>query len=164
MKVEINPKLDLVLERVIDVPLELVWKAWTTPEDLKKWFCPKPAQLLECKVDLRPGGIFSNILVTPDGQKIPNSACYLEIVEYKKIVFTDALSENFRPSAAPNHCLNSFYTASVTLEKLEQNVRYTVVVSHSDEEVRNQNESRFHGGWGGALDQLVENIHSGEIK
>ena len=38
----INPKLDLVLERVVDVPVELVWKAWTTPEHLKKWFCPKP--------------------------------------------------------------------------------------------------------------------------
>lgn len=35
-----DPKLDLVLERIVDVPRELVWKAWTTPEYLMKWFTP----------------------------------------------------------------------------------------------------------------------------
>jgi uncharacterized protein YndB with AHSA1/START domain len=37
-----DPKLDLVLERVVDVPKELVWRAWTIPEHLKKWFTPVP--------------------------------------------------------------------------------------------------------------------------
>ena len=37
-----NPRLDLVLERIVDVPRELVWSAWTTPEHLKKWFTPAP--------------------------------------------------------------------------------------------------------------------------
>lgn len=37
-----DPRLDLLLERVVDVPRELVWKAWTTPEHLKKWFTPAP--------------------------------------------------------------------------------------------------------------------------
>ena len=52
-----NPKLDLILERVVDVPRELVWKAWTTPEYLIKWFTPEPWKTVDCELDLRPGGL-----------------------------------------------------------------------------------------------------------
>ena len=41
----IDPNLDLVLEREVDVPPELVWKAWTTPELIKQWFAPKPFEM-----------------------------------------------------------------------------------------------------------------------
>jgi uncharacterized protein YndB with AHSA1/START domain len=37
-----DPRLDLLLERVVDVPPELVWRAWTVPEHVKKWFTPAP--------------------------------------------------------------------------------------------------------------------------
>ena len=75
-----DSKLDLVLERVIDVPRELVWKAWTQPEHLKKWFTPVPWQTMECEIDLRPGGIFRTLMRGPEGQQFDNSGCYLEIV------------------------------------------------------------------------------------
>ena len=58
-----DPKLDLVLERVIDVPRRLVWEAWTRPEHLKEWFCPKPWGVSDCEIDLRPGGIFRTHLL-----------------------------------------------------------------------------------------------------
>ena len=57
----IDPKLDLVLEREIDVPVALVWKAWTTPEHLREWFVPKPWTIAGCEIDLRPGGIFKTV-------------------------------------------------------------------------------------------------------
>ena len=56
----VNHDLDLVLERVVDVPAHLIWKAWTEPEELKPWFCPKPWRTTEAEIDLRPGGIFRN--------------------------------------------------------------------------------------------------------
>jgi uncharacterized protein YndB with AHSA1/START domain len=37
-----DPRLDVVLERIVNVPRELIWKAWTTPEHLKPWFAPVP--------------------------------------------------------------------------------------------------------------------------
>ena len=63
-----DPALDLVLERVIDVPPERVWAAWTQPELVKKWFTPVPWQTADCQIDLRPGGIFRTVLEGPDGQ------------------------------------------------------------------------------------------------
>jgi len=38
----VNPELDLVLQRVVPVPAERVWSAWTTASHLKQWFCPTP--------------------------------------------------------------------------------------------------------------------------
>jgi len=63
----INPKLDLVLVRVVDVPRHLVWEAWTKPEHLKVWFCPKPWGVSDCEIDLRPGGVFRTTMLSPDG-------------------------------------------------------------------------------------------------
>ena len=54
-QLKINPKLDLVLERTVDVPRELVWAAWTKPEHIVKWFTPAPWVTTHCEIDLRPG-------------------------------------------------------------------------------------------------------------
>ena len=48
-------KLDLVLERTIEAPVELVWQAYTDPEHLKRWFAPRPYEITECEVDATPG-------------------------------------------------------------------------------------------------------------
>ena len=72
---------DLVLERVVEVSPELVFKAWTTPKHLMPWFCPKPYRTVECEIDLKPGGKAFAQVVDPDGNKLPaEPGCYLEIV------------------------------------------------------------------------------------
>ena len=85
-----DPRLDLVLERVVEVPPELVWKAWTEPEHLKRWFTPLPWTTVECEIDLRPGGIFRTVMRSPEGQDHPNMGCYLEVVPNRRLVWTDA--------------------------------------------------------------------------
>lgn len=150
---KIDPELDLVLERVVDVPRELVWKAWTTPEHLMQWFTPAPWKTVECEIDLRPGGFFRTTMLSPDGEKFPNEGCYLEVVKNERLVFTDALSEGFRPTET------SFMTAVIMLEALGKRTKYTALVMHSDEENREKHEQMgFHEGWGKALDQLVEHV------
>jgi uncharacterized protein YndB with AHSA1/START domain len=72
-------KLDLVLEREIDVPVELVWEAWTTPEHLRHWLAPKPWTITACEIDLRPGGTLNFTMRSPEGQEIPGTHCYLEV-------------------------------------------------------------------------------------
>jgi len=76
---EPDPKLDLLLERVVDVPRELVWAAWTEPAHLKKWFTPDPWKTVDCEIDLRPGGLFRTVMRSPEGQDFPNVGCYLEL-------------------------------------------------------------------------------------
>jgi len=86
-----DPKLDLVFERIVDVPRELIWTAWTTPEQLKQWFTPAPWKTVDCEIDLRPGGLFRTVMRSPEGQEFPGVSCYLEIVENERLVWTNAL-------------------------------------------------------------------------
>ena len=145
-----NPKLDLVLERVIDVPRELVWTAWTTPAHLKHWFVPAPWTIAGCEIDLRPGGAFSTIMRSPEGQEFPNVGCYLEVVTNQRLVWTDALLPGYRPSENP------FFTAIIELESVGKGTRYRATAIHRDEEGRKKHEDMgFHNGWGTVLDQLV---------
>ena len=147
------PRLDLVLQREIDVPVDLVWAAWTQPEHLVKWFAPAPWSITECEVDLRPGGMLRFVMRSPEGQEFPNVGCYLEIVPNERLVWTDALLPGYRPSTEP------FFTVILTLEPRGNATLYTALAMHPDEEVRKKHEEMgFHQGWGQVLDQLVAYI------
>jgi uncharacterized protein YndB with AHSA1/START domain len=154
-----DPRLDLVLERVVDVPRELVWSAWTVPEQVKKWFTPTPWQTVDCQIDLRPGGAFSAIMRSPEGKDFPNFGCYLEIVENEKLVWTNVLAPGFRP-ADPSF-IDLPFTAIITLEAEGNGTRYTALALHRDEDGRARHAKMgFTEGWGKALDQLVAMIKS----
>lgn len=148
--------LDLVLERVVDLPPELVWQAWTQPEHLKAWFVPKPWSVVEAEVDLRPGGIFRVVTRSPQGEVMPSEGgCILEVVENRRLVWTDALRPGFRPSDEP------FFTAIIELEPQAGGTRYRVTARHRDEEDRKLHEEMgFLSGWGTCLDQLVAHMKS----
>jgi uncharacterized protein YndB with AHSA1/START domain len=78
---------ELVIERVFDAPRELVFKAWTKAEYLKRWWGPKDFTVPVCEADFRAGGIFRFIFRSPDGQEFPLNGSFVEIVEPEKIVF-----------------------------------------------------------------------------
>ncbi|MBL8670027.1 MAG: SRPBCC domain-containing protein, partial [Alphaproteobacteria bacterium] len=96
-----DPKLDLVLERVIDVPRERVWAAWTQPALLMQWFTPAPWRTVDCTLDLWPGGIFRTVMRSPEGQDFPHVGCFLEIVENEKLAWTSVLGPGYRPVTLP---------------------------------------------------------------
>jgi uncharacterized protein YndB with AHSA1/START domain len=149
-KPAIDPNLDLVLERVVDVRPELVWRAWTEPEQVKRWFAPAPWTTVACEIDLQPGRIFSTTMRSPDGDEFPNSGCYLQIHENRKLMWTDALHAGYRPSGNP------FMTATVLLAPEGSGTRYTAIATHADIEARQRHEKMgFHEGWATALEQLV---------
>lgn len=144
------PAHDLVLERVVDVPPEKVWEAWTTPSILMKWFTPDPWKTVACEMDLVPGGKANTTMQSPEGQEFPNQGCVLEVIPARKLVFTDALLEGFRPS------LNPFMTAIIEVIPEGRGTRYRATVLHKDEEAKKKHEEMgFHEGWGAALDQMV---------
>lgn len=156
-----NPDLDLVLERVVDVPPELLFKAWTTPKHLMPWFCPKPYATVACEIDLRPGGQFFAQMVDPDGNKLPTEpGCYLEVVPNRKLVWTSALGAGYRPhdaAAAP-----WFFTAVLTFEPHgDGGCKYTATAMHSTKaHAQSHEQMGFSQGWGIVLDQLVAYVKS----
>jgi uncharacterized protein YndB with AHSA1/START domain len=87
---------DLVVKRIIDAPLELVWKAWTEPEHIMKWWGPKHYTSPSCKVDLRDGGKYIFCMRAPDeqgGQEHYTSGVYKKIVPMQYLEFTQSLSD-----------------------------------------------------------------------
>lgn len=156
--IKVDPKLDLVLEREIDVPVELVWTAWTTPRHIREWFVPKPWTITACEIDLRPGGAFNTTMRSPEGDEFPNSGCYLEIVPNRRMVWTDTLLPGFRPAPKP------FFTAALLLEPNGHGTRYTAIAIHGDEETRKSHEEMgFFDGWGTVASQMVEYIKAGRV-
>jgi len=162
---DIDPGLDLVLERVIDVPRHLAWRAWTEPEHLKKWFCPLPWTTTDCRIDLRPGGIFQTTLQGPEGPGVTNTGCFLQVVDQQRLVWTGALGPGFRPQARELFAAVPFVmSALLSFEEADGRTRYTAVVRHGDVAGREAHEQMgFQRGWGAALDQLVEHAHAGHF-
>ncbi len=151
---ERNPELDLVLERILDVPPERVWAAWRVPAYLTRWFTPGPWKTIDCTIDLWPGGMFRTVMRSPEGQEVPYEGCFLEIVPNRKLVWTGALRPGFRPPRATGAPF--LFTAIITMEPDAAGTRYTARVLHADVDGRQKHEAMgFHTGWGKALDQLV---------
>ena len=148
----IDPELDLVLERVVDVRPELVWQAWTRPEHIVNWFTPDPWKTIACEIDLRPGGVFSTTMQSPEGETQPaNAGCFLEVIENRKLVWTDALGPGYRPKDV------AFMTATILLEPHgDGGTRYTAIAQHANPDTKQQHEEMgFEHGWGTVLTQLV---------
>jgi uncharacterized protein YndB with AHSA1/START domain len=146
--------LDLVLERIVDVPPEKVFAAWTQPALIVKWFTPAPWQTIACEIDLWPGGRFHTVMRSPEGEEFPNEGCWLEIVPNRKIVWTGALAPGYRPRKGVESPF--LLTAIITMEPSGRGTKYTARAIHADAEGRKQHEAMgFHAGWGKALDQLV---------
>jgi uncharacterized protein YndB with AHSA1/START domain len=157
--IKIDPKFDLVLEREIDVPVELVWRAWTTPKHLREWFAPRPWTITACDLDLRPGGELNFTMRSPDGQHYPNTLCYLEVKPFERLITTDALLGGYRPSPNP------FFTAVLDLTKNGEGTRYKAIAIHGDEATRKKHEDMgFHDGWGTVVTQMVEYIKAGRLQ
>ena len=88
--------------RIFDAPRALVWKAWTTPEYVMKWWGPKGFTSPVCRIDLRVGGRCTFSMQTPDGHVGYNGSEFLEIVPLEKIVwlwyFADADGNRVNPA------------------------------------------------------------------
>lgn len=162
---EIDPELDLILERSTHVTPEILWKAWTEPEHLKAWFCPRPWKTTECSIDLRPGGAFSTVMEGPNGEKISGPpGCYLEIVKNRKLVWTNALLPGYRPMPlrtkdedSVTDCGELLFTAVILIEPNAEGSTYIARAIHQSSEGRELHEEMgFHEGWAAAFDQLVE--------
>lgn len=145
-----GPAHVLTLKRLIDAPVENVWRCWTEPELLEQWFCPKPWYVTDACIELEPGGEFSLVMNGPDGERFEEMGVVLEVEPMRRLKTTDA----FRPGWIPSG--RAFMVAEVLMEDAgDGRTRYTANAMHWDEEALREHERMgFHEGWGMAADQL----------
>jgi uncharacterized protein YndB with AHSA1/START domain len=89
-------KEDLVVTRILNAPIELVWKAWTVPEHVQKWWGPKYYTSPTCVIDLREGGTFVfGMRAPPDqgGQDSYTGGTYQKIVPMQRLEFTQSITD-----------------------------------------------------------------------
>ncbi|HEX8962399.1 MAG TPA: SRPBCC family protein [Rhodocyclaceae bacterium] len=154
-----DPSLDLAFQRLVDVPPEPLWEAWTQPKRLMPWFCPAPWMVTACEIDLRPGGIFRTVMRSAEGQEFVNLGCYLELVPNRRLAWTNVMSSGFRP--VPAAALENFFrfTAIVGFEPQAGGTLYSARALHGTREDRDKHAAMgFEEGWGKALDQLLRFI------
>ena len=92
----VAPKKDLVVTRIIDARVERVWKAWTDPERVMRWWGPEDYTSPSCKIDLRVGGKYIFCMRAPayqGGQDSYTAGEYVQIVPMERLVFTQGLAD-----------------------------------------------------------------------
>jgi hypothetical protein len=94
----------ILATRVFDAPRDLVWKVWTEPEHIWKWWGPKGFSDTIKKMDLKPGGAWEHVRHGPDGKNYENKTVYVEVVKPERLVY--------------DHLSHPSFRATVTLEKL----------------------------------------------
>ena len=82
--------LEIAITRIYDAPREQVWRAWTEPERIARWWGRRGWSTPPSSVtlDVRPGGVFRlNSVSDADGREMPLDAVYREVVEPERLVF-----------------------------------------------------------------------------
>jgi uncharacterized protein YndB with AHSA1/START domain len=93
LKVTTPTDREIVLTRVFEAPAHLVYKAFTDPELIKRWYGPHGYSLTVCEVDLRVGGTWRFVLQDPDGGTMGMGGVYQEIVPGERTVNTEAFDD-----------------------------------------------------------------------
>jgi uncharacterized protein YndB with AHSA1/START domain len=83
-----NSKPSLTLKRRIEAPPEKIFRAWTEPEKITRWFGPGKVEVLHAEADARVGGRYRIVARSPNGEQHEVSGTYREVVPNEKLVFT----------------------------------------------------------------------------
>src|SRR5215216_3986256 len=86
-------KRDLVVTRVVDAPVEQVWRAWSDPEQVMRWWGPTGFTSPVARIDFREGGTSLVCMRSPEGQDLYNIWTYRKIVPMQRIEFIQNVSD-----------------------------------------------------------------------
>src|SRR5271156_2249876 len=140
---------ELVITRVFDAPRELVFKAWTETEHLKRWWGPKGFTNPVCELDPRPGGAIRIHMRAPDGVIYPMTAAIQELVEPERLVF---LSAALHENGGPLFEILNTVTFTVAGSKTEITLRAKVIKATA---AAPQYLQGMEMGWSQSLDRLA---------
>jgi uncharacterized protein YndB with AHSA1/START domain len=146
-----SPKeLEITITRVFDAPRELVWKAWTDPQHLARWWGPKMFSNPVCQADARVGGKWHIVMRAPDGREHPCGGVYREVVEHERLVFTNiAVDSDGKPIL--DGLTTVIFEDLGGKTKLTLRTSATAVVDYAAEYL-----TGMETGWSQSLDRLTE--------
>lgn len=139
----------VVITRVFDAPRELVWRAWTEPQHMAKWFGPENFTIPSCELDVRVGGVLRLTMRGPDGQDYPMKGIFREIVRPERLSFS-----NIAIDSDGNHLLEG--VTVVTFEDLGGKTKMTLdaqavgLVPQAPAML-----AGMEAGWSGSFDKLA---------
>jgi uncharacterized protein YndB with AHSA1/START domain len=160
---QMTESTELTITRIFDAPRELVWKVWTEPKYIKRWWGPKDFTSPVIKNDLRVGGRYLYSMRSPEGQEFWSTGVYREIVRPEKIVFTDSFSD-----AEGNVVPVSTYGISgdwplelVMTVTFEDRGGRTTITLHEAGIPMGENRDLAEAGWNESLDKLEKVLEEG---
>jgi len=135
----------ILIVREFDAPRRLVWRAWTTPELVRRWWSAKRGEVTGVEIDLRVGGAWRYAMVTDGGFEVAFHGVYREIVPEERIVSTEVY-EGMPEAEALD---------TVTFAEEEGRTTLTILVQHASRRDRDAHvESGMEDGLQDALDLL----------
>src|ERR671915_2137213 len=135
----------ILITREFDAPKHLVWKAWTTPELVGRWWSGNRGETTVAEIDLRVGGAWRYVMVTDDGFEASFRGEYREIVPNERIVATEVY-EGMPEAEALN---------TVTFAEADGRTTLTVLVQHASKGARDAHiDSGMEAGMREAMDLL----------
>ncbi|MCU0704914.1 MAG: SRPBCC domain-containing protein [Fimbriiglobus sp.] len=147
----------LVLTRVFNAPRELVWKVWTDPKHVEKWWGPRGFTTTVRTLDLRPGGKSDYVMTGHDGAEYPVGGVFREVVPFERIVATDEFLEGF--DAGGVELPQGVVTTVEFTDDGPNRTRLTLTITHPTAEEKAKHEAMgVVVGWGSTFDCLDEHL------
>jgi len=138
----------ILIMREFDAPRHLVWKAWTTPELVRRWWHANRGEMTICEIDLRVGGTWRYVMVADGFGEGGFHGEYREIVSNERLVSTEAYEGI--PDADEHAAVDI-----LTLEEVGERTRMSILVEHPTKEGRDMHiNSGMEDGLQDALDLL----------
>lgn len=138
----------ILIVREFDAPRELVFRAWTEPELVRRWWHANRGEIVSVEIDLRVGGRWRYVMVTPDGFEVGFHGEYREVVPDERLVSTEVYEG--MPDAAA--------VTTVTFDERDGRTTATLLVQHERREHRDAHvESGMEDGLQDAL-RLLEQV------
>lgn len=151
-----------VISRTFDAPRDIVWKAWSDPEQSKKWFGPKGSKVTYTSFDFRSGGAVRSCMEF-NGTTMYGQWAYLEVKAPEKLVaIVSFLDEKGNPSTHPMHPgWPREVLSTVTFTAKGDKTEITVVwqahnATDAEKKVFEDGKTSMQGGWGGSFEMLEE--------
>lgn len=150
---------EVVIERMIDAPRQMVFDAFTDAEQLKQWYAPNGCHISYCKIDFRVGGVFHHCITTEHGDCWCKGV-YHEIIEPEKLVYSLLFSDKEGTSVDsspvgkhPDWPLETVVT--ITLHEINGKTKLTLHQTVSEALAK---ETGAYPSWLQMLDKLEETI------